>query len=465
MPKPSIAQLLLASGHANFEFTLVMRAIYSLYGNIGANLDERNWDALLQQADPLAASESALRTMYQDSGYLLRNAQYVATLGYPDFAPEVTYRQMSQRLGYTYSGTWSQGSSYAAYSLLSDAELNAMSIAYSEARTPPTIGISATNTGASLVFSHGGQLGWGVSGAASTVAAGALALVPAGVAGVVREGAVTLTRDTGVATTSSFYVLVATDTPVNRLFSAAGTPLFNRLIVSGAGADTIAAGQGNDTVYGGDGADDIIGNQGSDRVYGGNGNDSLEGGQGDDTVEGGADNDTLWGGSSGTDRLSGGTGADQFRVTNANTGVTMTDFSLADGDTLAFRDGVTPEAVNFSAVTNGGTPSANLLAADFDAVASVAAVRSDTGGANAGNNQVYVITATQTTAQITAAVASGALNAYVVVYDSTQDRAKIYFDADWSDAASRVDVATVVGLSAAQLAGLTTANLLAWFNT
>ena len=462
MPKPSIAQLLLASGHANFEFTLVMRAINSLYGNVGANLDERNWDALLQQADPLSASESALRAMYQDPGYLLRNAQYVVTLGYPDFAPEVTYRQMGQRLGYTYSTTWSQGTGYATYSQLSDAALNAISVAYSESRTPPTIGINATDTGASLVLSHSGQLSWSVSGAAANVSAGNLALVPAGAGGVVREGTVTLTRDSGVASTSSVYVLVGSDTALSRNFNLGGVTVADRLIVLGSGADDIRAGQGNDTVYGGDGDDSILGNQGNDRIYAGSGSDSVEGGQGADLVDGGPGNDRIWGGTVGADTLIGGAGADQFRFATTNSGVVVNDFSVADGDVIGVADSPPGGNGTLAFATVSTAQGVALVAADFDAVASVAAVRSDTGGAGAGNNQVYVITATQSSAQIQADVPTGASNAYVVVFNSTDNTAKIYFDDDWSSAAGRVEVATLTGLTSAQVQALTAANFVAW---
>ena len=48
MSKPSIAELLNASGHTIYTPELVQRAMYSLYGNVGANLDERDWSALPQ---------------------------------------------------------------------------------------------------------------------------------------------------------------------------------------------------------------------------------------------------------------------------------------------------------------------------------------------------------------------------------------------------------------------------------
>lgn len=464
MNKPSIAELLLASGHAIPEPALVTRAINVLYANVGANLDERNWSVIMASANPLTMAEAALLLQWQDPVYLLRNAHHLLTFGYPDFSPEVTYRQMGMRLGYTYTKGWSNGTRFDPIGQLSDSALQSMAEAYAAAVAVPTISINAPADGPSLVFSHSGVLAWSASGVNTNVSAGTVALTPVAAGGTVREGTLNLTRDTGVAGSSSFYGLVGTDQALNRNFNAGGTPLFNRLLVLGAGGDTVSAGAGNDTLYGGAGDDALLGNTGADLIYGGPGNDHLEGGQGDDTVDGGADSDNLWGGSNGADRLTGGAGSDQFRVTSANAGVTVLDFSLAQGDTLAFLDGNGSGAVSFTVVTNAGAQSGNLLAADFNAVLNVAAVRSDTGGANAGNNQVYVVTGTQTTSEILAAVPAGAINAYIVVFDSSSGRARIVFDADWSDAVGRIEVATVVGLTAADVQGLTAANLLAWFN-
>jgi Ca2+-binding RTX toxin-like protein len=455
---PSIAQLLTASGHTIFESSLVSRAINVLYGNVGANLDRRNWDAILSSADPLGAAETALRAQWQDPAYLLANAQHVVSIGYTNLSAEVTYRQMGQRLDFAYSPAWSKGTSFESTSALSDATLNAMAQAQAADQATPSISFNIAASGASLVLSHSGNLTWGVSGAAASVAAGTLALTPAGAGGTVREGLVTLTRDSGAATTTSVYLLVGSATAVDKNFNAGGTTTYNRLIVLGTGDDTVRAGAGQDTVFGGDGNDSILGNAGADLIYAGDGDDRLEAGQGDDTVEGGAGDDILWGGSTGADRLTGGTGADQFRFSNGNANVTVTDFSRTEGDTLAFAD---PDgSLNFAATGTAG--GAALAGADFDAVATIAAVRSDTGGANAGNHQVYVITSTQTTAQIQAAVAGGALQAYVVVYDSTQASAKLYFDADWSDTTGRTEVATLTGLSASDLAALVSGNFRAW---
>ena len=90
----------------------INRALNTLYGNVGRNLDERNWTQILASADPLAASEAALVSMYQDPGYLLRNADSLVGLGFSANQVAYTYQQMAQRLGYTYSAAWATGSTY-----------------------------------------------------------------------------------------------------------------------------------------------------------------------------------------------------------------------------------------------------------------------------------------------------------------------------------------------------------------
>ena len=42
MPKPSIAELVSASGYATYTHELIQRAMSTLYGNVGANLDGHN---------------------------------------------------------------------------------------------------------------------------------------------------------------------------------------------------------------------------------------------------------------------------------------------------------------------------------------------------------------------------------------------------------------------------------------
>ena len=74
MTKPSIAELLIASGHTDFNWPLVRQAIQTLYGDVGANLDERDWSAIMAANNPMAVAEQALKDQWQDAAYLLRNA-------------------------------------------------------------------------------------------------------------------------------------------------------------------------------------------------------------------------------------------------------------------------------------------------------------------------------------------------------------------------------------------------------
>ena len=126
MSKPSIAELLNASGHSDFTMPLVMRAMYTLYGNIGANRDERDWTAIMQSSNPLLTAEDALLGMYQDGGYLLRNTQHLVQSGYVAAQAEITYRQLADRLGFTHQPGWSQGTAYENLGTLTMEQLVAL---------------------------------------------------------------------------------------------------------------------------------------------------------------------------------------------------------------------------------------------------------------------------------------------------------------------------------------------------
>ena len=58
---------------------------------------------------------------------------------------------------------------------------------------------------------------------------------------------------------------------------------------------------------------------------------------------------------------------------------------------------------------------------------------------------------------------NGALNAYVVVFDSSEGVAKLYFDSDWSDTDNRVEVASLTDVTAEQMSALSVADFMAWF--
>jgi VCBS repeat-containing protein len=188
---------------------------------------------------------------------------------------------------------------------------------------------------------------------------------------------------------------------------------------------------------------------GNDIISGGAGNDIIYGQEGADWIHGGAGNDTL----------NGGSGADQFRFKSANNGTdTVTDFTIGT-DRIGFLDNGTTGSgsVNFAA-TGGTAAGAALAAGDFQARTSIANINT------ADDNHVILITATQTSAQIAAAT-NAATDAYVVVFNSTTNRAEIWFDNDWSTAgAERSLIAVLNGVTAGQVAALTAANFVVYNN-
>jgi hypothetical protein len=301
MTKPSIAALLLASGHSAFPTSYILQASRTLYGDVGVNLDERDWAVIMAAGDPLATAQQALKDQWQNADYLLRNADYLASLGYSPVAIESTYRQMADRLGFTYDASWSFGTGYES----------------------PVIGFEFTDTTANLDVSLAGTLSFSVAGSSISINAGDVALTPGA---TLKEGFVTVTRDSGAATTTDTYVVVGTNTAMSRDLDS-GRPIADRLVILGRANDNVSAGDSNDTVYGGDGADTISGNQGDDLIRGGAGADSIHAGSGNDTVYGEAGDDMIYGGSDGNDQLSGGADADNFLIPDDGTGIdTVTDF-------------------------------------------------------------------------------------------------------------------------------------------
>ena len=175
------------------------------------------------------------------------------------------------------------------------------------------------------------------------------------------------------------------------------------------------------------------------------------------TIIGGSGNDILVGGTA-NDTLTGNGGADQFRLrTNGGT-ETITDFTPGT-DKIGFLEGSGGlPAVDFA--TAGTAAGATLTAGDgnFTTRGSIAGINST------DDNQVDVITATQTTAQITADINVTASNLYVVVFNSTTGKAEIWFDDNWDNPGSRVQVATLDGVTAAQVAALAASDFVVYNN-
>jgi Ca2+-binding RTX toxin-like protein len=110
----------------------------------------------------------------------------------------------------------------------------------------------------------------------------------------------------------------------------------NDTLLGNSEDDSLLGGSGHDSLDGGDNNDSLDGGDGNDTLLGGSGNDTLDGGLGHDSLHGGSGTDTLIGGD-GNDTLTGGGAADRFAYTANNQGVdTITDFTIADGDRLAF---------------------------------------------------------------------------------------------------------------------------------
>jgi hypothetical protein len=84
------------------------------------------------------------------------------------------------------------------------------------------------------------------------------------------------------------------------------------------------------------------------------------------------------------------------------------------------------------------------------------------GGPNAGNNQFFLVMNPQTNEQIHSAVISGSINAYVLVYNSTQSSSIIYFDADWSSAGGRNQIGKFINTNQIDLLGMNIDNFVAW---
>jgi hypothetical protein len=123
MNKPSIAELLIASGNTTFTPDLIGRAVDTLYGNIGAGLDERDWDTILASDDPLAAAEAGLVAMYSDKDFLLRNANHLSA-NYGAAQIEYTYRQIADRLEFSHSPEWATGTRYESVAELDDSDVS-----------------------------------------------------------------------------------------------------------------------------------------------------------------------------------------------------------------------------------------------------------------------------------------------------------------------------------------------------
>lgn len=362
MSKPSIAELLNASGHTTYTPPLVMRAMYALYGNIGANLDERNWSVIMQSSTPLKAAEAGLLGMYQDSGYLLRNTSHLVQSGYVAAQAEITYRQMGDRLGFTYQHDWSVGTSYESLGQLSMDQLIALVPVTPVAPPPPlpTISITSSVTGFIVSLNVAGTVKMSVSGDLASFAAGVTVLTEQA---AIKEGFLTLTANGNNSAATSQYVVLGTS--------------------------------GNDTID-----TSAVGNR-ADYIFGGAGNNTLKGGAGDDVIVGGSGNDTITGGD-GTDQLTGGAGADVFIYTTRDESYysgagtpldTIVDFATGTDQIRFSLSGNAVNASSFATVGNFVDGKNNSIAySTVDKALYVSATGTNLNNTTAG---AYVVSSTR----------------------------------------------------------------------
>ncbi|MDR6610159.1 VCBS domain-containing protein, partial [Pseudomonas synxantha] len=287
------------------------------------------------------------------------------------------------------------------------------------------------------------------------------------------------------------------------------------LYLGTSAGNNFAAGSSDTAIYGFGGTDNLSGGAGADWIFGGAGNDVIVGSVNDRLLDGGANTDTLnvsanftstsdaqianienvtlttsgltlnlgnqteafnINGSSGVDNISGGSGADtingqagndtltgnggadQFRLrTNGGTD-TITDYTVST-DKIGFLGGAVTGGVGFTTV--GSSAGTALSAGDFQTRNSISNININ------DDNKIDLIDASsQTTSQITTGTGGGATNTYVIVFNSTTGKGEIWFDTNWSNTASRVQVATLNNVtSLAEVTAITASDIVVYDST
>ena len=86
-----------------------------IYGDVGANLDTRDWGAIMASADPLGSAKTGLATMYSDPAYRQSNTANLVAQGYDPAQAYYTYGQMNERVGANYTPTPAEVSAVENY--------------------------------------------------------------------------------------------------------------------------------------------------------------------------------------------------------------------------------------------------------------------------------------------------------------------------------------------------------------
>lgn len=207
MNKPSVSQLLAATGVTDITSPIVSaamgQAVSVLYGRIGANLDQRNWDQILSSGNPLQAADTALKTMFQSADYLIDNAEYLRDKGVSRNQIELSIRQSYDRLSLDYSPEWATGTWMARTSQKTDQELKGLPPA-------PDVAVDFGASGISLTLEEAGEVRLSETGKLTDLTEGTSGLSSQP---EVAQGFVTLTsaatRQTSAATRE--YIAIGTD--------------------------------------------------------------------------------------------------------------------------------------------------------------------------------------------------------------------------------------------------------------
>jgi Ca2+-binding RTX toxin-like protein len=254
--------------------TLIVRAINTLYGNIGRGLDERNWSNILQSSNVLEAAEQALLAMYQNTGYLLRNADHLTNLGYSQSQVIYTYMQMSERLGYQYSAAWAQGTAYEAAANLQFSGIQTQASVDQRVILPiPVLTISNDATGLLAQTDIASRLAFSDGTVITNLAAGTNTLLAEFV--TLKSGQL-VALNTANGRSNSTTQTVTIGTVDGDVYDASGAGAVVQYIFTGAGNDIITGGSGADIIYAGIGNDLIRAGQEDARIDGGDGTDTLQ---------------------------------------------------------------------------------------------------------------------------------------------------------------------------------------------
>lgn len=116
MAKPSLRELVESTGttmdswfydpsNPQYEQNqqLIQSASKALYGDVGANLDTRDWGDIMSSGNALQSAQAALTDMYSDPVYREANISNLVKQGYDPAEGYYTYGQMIDRVGANYT--------------------------------------------------------------------------------------------------------------------------------------------------------------------------------------------------------------------------------------------------------------------------------------------------------------------------------------------------------------------------